>query len=116
MKIYGIYNCTSFKKALTFFKSKCIEVEEIDLKTHSISISDIKTYHELSGLDIKKFLNTSGKLYRELSLKDKVKDMALSEVYKLLSEQPMLIKRPLIAEDDFVRTGFKLEEYETRWG
>ena len=88
MKVYGIYTCTSFKKATTFFKNKGIEIEEIDLKIHSIPASDLKRYHALSGLDIKKFFNTSGKLYRELLLKDKVKDMELSDIYKLLFISP----------------------------
>jgi len=115
MKVYGIYTCTSFKKACSFFKSNEIDIEEIDFKKESVTEKEIQKYHEMSGLEIKKFFNTSGKLYRELNLKDKYKEMSLDEIYKLLSENPMLIKRPLIVDGDFVRVGFKLEEYEARW-
>lgn len=116
MKVYGIYTCTSFKKALKFFNDKGIEIEEVDFKQETVSVDDIKKYHELSGLDIKKFFNTSGKLYREFGLKDKYQSMSLDEIYTLLSENPMLIKRPLIVDGDYVRTGFKQEEYEEKWG
>ena len=116
MKVYGIYTCTSFKKALKFFQEKGIVIEEIDFKKETVSLDQIKSYHELSGLDIKKFFNTSGKLYRELGLKDTYKNMEMNDIYQLLSENPMLIKRPLIVDGDYVRTGFKLEEYEEKWG
>lgn len=116
MKVYGIYTCTSFKKALKFFDEKGIEREEIDFKKESVTKEEIKKYHELSGLDIKKFFNTSGKLYRELKIKDQLSELSLDDIYTLFSDNPMLIKRPLIIDGDFVRTGFKLEEYEERWG
>ncbi len=115
MKVYGIYTCTSFKKALAFFKDNNINIEEIDFKKESVSKEEIKKYHEMSGLKINKFFNTSGKLYREFNMKERQKEMTLEEVYTLLSENPMLIKRPLIVDGDYVRTGFKLEEYEERW-
>lgn len=116
MKVYGIYTCTSFKKALQFFKQKGIEVEKIDFKQETVSKEELKQYHKLSNQDIKKFFNTSGKLYRELGLKEAYKTMSFEEIYTLLSDNPMLIKRPLIVDGDYVRTGFKLEEYEERWG
>jgi arsenate reductase len=116
MKVHGIYTCTSFKRALAFFKEKNIEIEEIDFKKETVSANDLKKYHEMSGLKINKFFNTSGKLYRELNLKERQKEMSLDEIYSLLSENPMLIKRPLIVDGNYVRTGFKLEEYEEQWG
>ncbi len=115
MKVYGIYTCTSFKKAVAFFKDKNIQIEEIDFKKQSVRAEELKMYHEMSGLKISRFFNTSGKLYRELNMKERQKEMSLVEIYQLLSENPMLIKRPLVVDNDYVRTGFKLEEYEKHW-
>ena len=67
---------------------------------------------ENSGLEIKKFFNTSGKVYRELSLKDKVADMDKKEAARLISQEPMLLKRPLLLSEERVLVGFSLEEYK----
>ncbi len=72
---------------------------------------ELKAYHELSELDIKKFFNTSGIKYRELGVKDKLKEMSLTEAYKLLASDGMLIKRPLLVTTDKVLLGFKEEDY-----
>ncbi|VCT83791.1 Regulatory protein Spx [Clostridium neonatale] len=66
---------------------------------------------ERSGLEPKKFFNTSGKLYKEMNLKDKVKDMSKEEVCELLATNGMLIKRPLLVTEDKVLVGFKEDEY-----
>ena len=64
-----------------------------------------------SGLDIKKFFNTSGKLYKEMGLKDKLKDMSHEEKIDLLSTNGMLVKRPILIKDDVVLVGFKEDQY-----
>lgn len=61
----------------------------------------------MSGLDIKKFFNTSGMLYKSMNLKDKLPQMSLEEKYQLLATDGMLVKRPLVVGDDFVLIGFK---------
>lgn len=112
--LYGIPTCGTYKKAVAYFTEKGIPFEEINYREHPLTKAQIKQYHELSGLEIKKFFNTSGKLYRELG-KDKLAAMRLDELYELFANEPMLIKRPLLVDGDYVRTGFKLEEYEARW-
>ena len=71
---------------------------------------------EKSGLPLKKFFNTSGMKYKELGLKDKLKDMTEEEQFKLLASDGMLVKRPLVVGDDFVLTGFKEAEWEEKIG
>lgn len=115
MKVYGINTCTTFKKAIKWFKDHSIEFEAINLREQSPTKEEMKKYHELSNLELKKFFNTSGKLYRELDLKNKQKELSNDEIYQLLADHPMLIKRPLIIDGDFVRTGFKEEEYQKKW-
>ena len=65
----------------------------------------------MSGADLKKFFNTSGQLYKSLELKDKLPDMTEGEKIKLLATDGMLVKRPLLVGDDFVITGFRVEEW-----
>ena len=67
---------------------------------------------EKSGLEPRKFFNTSGVLYREMNLKDKIKTMSKEEMIKILSSNGMLVKRPLLVMDDKVLVGFKEENYK----
>lgn len=115
MIVYGIKTCGTFKKAIKWFDENNIDYQTIDFRVSGITKEEIKRYHELSGLEIKKFFNTSGKLYRELDLKNRQNTLSLDEIYSLLSNQPMLIKRPLIVDKTYVRTGFKEEEYIKKW-
>lgn len=70
-----------------------------------------KKWHETSGLPLKRFFNTSGSVYRELQLKDRLAAMSEEEQLQLLSENGMLVKRPMIVKDDTVLVGFKEAEW-----
>ncbi len=115
MKVYGIFNCTTFKKAVKWFEDNNIKIDIIDYRENPLTVEEIAKYHKLSNQEIRKFFNTSGGLYRELDLKNKYQTMSLEEIYKLLSDNPMLIKRPLVVDSDYVRTGYKESEYIERW-
>ncbi len=115
MKVYGINTCGTYKKAIKFFIDNNIDFEAINLRETVITKTEMASYHKLSGLDIKKFFNTSGKVYKELGIKDKYQLMTQEEIYSLLVNNPMLIKRPLVVDGDYVRTGFKEEEYINQW-
>ena len=115
MKVYGIPTCGTYKKAIKWFTDNNISFESINLRESAPTKEEMQKYHEISGLEIKKFFNTSGKLYRELDIKNKQKELTLKEIYTLLAENPMLIKRPLVIDGDYVRTGFKEEEYVKKW-
>lgn len=115
MKVFGIKTCGTYKKAVKWFTDHQIDFEPINLREYSPSKEEIELYHKQSGLELKKFFNTSGKVYRELNLKERQKDLSNDEIYQLLADHPMLIKRPLIVEGDYVRVGFKEEEYVKRW-
>lgn len=115
MKVMGITTCGTYKKAVKWFTDNNVQFEAVNLREKAPSKEEMKKYHMLSRVDIKKFFNTSGKVYRELDLKNKQKEMTLDEIYQLLSENPMLIKRPLVIDGDYVRTGFNEEEYKSKW-
>jgi arsenate reductase len=76
----------------------------------------LKEWHKKSGLPLKKFFNTSGQLYKELKLKDKIPNMSEEEQYSLLASDGMLVKRPILIGDDFVLVGFKEEDWKAALG
>ena len=76
--------------------------------------NELKEWYEKSELPLKRFFNTSGKIYREKKLKDKLPDMTEEEQINLLSTDGMLVKRPIIVTDSFVLTGFKEKEWEEK--
>ena len=84
----------------------------MDEKTNKPGKDEIKSWYEKSGLDIKKFFNTSGNAYKEQGLKDKLKDMSVDEKLELLASDGMLIKRPILIQDKKVLVGFKEEEWK----
>ena len=75
---------------------------------------ELKQWHQISGLPLKRFFNTSGMLYKEMQLKDKLPEMSEDEQLLLLATNGMLVKRPLIVAEDFVLTGFKEAEWEAK--
>jgi len=76
----------------------------------------LKDWHQKSGLPLKKFFNTSGQLYKELKLKDKLPTMSEEEQYNLLASDGMLVKRPILIGDGFVLVGFKEADWKAVLG
>ncbi len=104
--------CTTCIKAKNWLKSNNIDFIERDIKENNPTKDEIIKFHQLSKLDINKLFNTSGLLYKELNLKEKLKEMTLDEKYDLLASNGMLIKRPILVLDDLVLFGFKEELYK----
>ena len=76
------------------------------------SYEELKEWHAKSGLPLKKFFNTSGVLYKNMQLKDKLPGMSEEEQLKLLAENGMLVKRPLLVSGNVVLIGFREAEWE----
>ena len=76
----------------------------------------MKALYEKSGLPLKRFFNTSGKIYREMQLKDKLPEMSEEEQLKILSSEGMLVKRPIFVSEEFVLVGFKEAQWEEKLG
>lgn len=104
--------CTTCKKALKWVEEKGYEVEIRPIKEENPSMEEIKKWHQQSGLPLKRFFNTSGNLYKEQKLKDKLPDMSEEEQYQLLSTDGMLVKRPLLVTDRGVCPGFQEAQWE----
>ena len=105
--------CTTCQKAKKFLLDNNIDFITRPIKDENPTKDELAKWIENSGLDIKKFFNTSGMLYREMQLKDKLKDMSMDEKLDLLASNGMLVKRPLlITNDNSVLVGFKQEQWE----
>ena len=98
-------------EALKWLDEHNISYEERAIKEENPTYEELKEWYTKSGLPLKKFFNTSGMLYKEMGLKDKLKDMSEDEHLKLLATDGMLVKRPLVIGDDFVLTGFREKEW-----
>lgn len=106
--------CTTCQKARKWLDENQIAYEFRDIKTDNPTFDELTAWHQASGLPLRKFFNTSGLLYKSMDLKNKLPAMSEEEMLKLLSTDGMLVKRPLVIEDDFVLVGFKEAEWETR--
>lgn len=112
MKVLVYRKCNTCKKALKWLEENQISYEERAIVDENPTYEELKEWYEKSGLPLKRFFNTSGMLYREMQLKDKLKDMSEEEQLRLLATDGMLVKRPLVVGDNVVLTGFKEAEWE----
>ncbi len=103
--------CTTCKKAKKWLQENNIEFDERNIVEEKPTKDELKNFFEKSGLPLKRFFNTSGVLYREMGLKDKIKDMSEEEQLELLATDGKLVKRPLLINDNTVLVGFKEEEW-----
>lgn len=103
--------CSTCIKALKWLDTNGVEYTERPIIEENPSYEELKEWYEKSGLPLKKFFNTSGVLYKEMQLKDKLPAMSEEEQLKLLATDGKLVKRPLVVGENFVLTGFK----ETEW-
>ena len=106
--------CSTCQKALKWLEDNQVSFEERPIKEQNPTFEELKEWHQKSGMPLKKFFNTSGLLYKELQLKDKLPEMSEEEQLKLLATDGMLVKRPLVIGEDFVLTGFKENEWKER--
>lgn len=106
--------CTTCKKAKKWLDDNKVAYEVRHIKEQNPTVSELKDWHEKSKMPLKKFFNTSGMLYREMELKDKLADMSEEAQYELLASDGMLVKRPVLIGEDFVLLGFKEKEWEER--
>ena len=104
--------CTTCKKAQKWLDDRGKAYEVRDIKLQNPTAEELKEWHKKSGLPLKKFFNTSGMLYREMKLSEKLKDMSEEEMIKLLSTDGMRVKRPIAVDGDTVLVGVNEAEWE----
>ena len=106
--------CTTCKKAKKWLDEHNVKYDDRHIKEQNPSLEELSSWTENSGIPIRKLFNTSGILYREMQLKDKLPTMTDEEMLKLLSTDGMLVKRPLIIDEKVILVGFKESEWEDK--
>ncbi len=106
--------CSTCLKALKWLDANGVTYEERTIVEQNPTYEELKEWYQKSGLPLKRFFNTSGLLYKEMQLKDKLPGMSEEDQLKLLATDGKLVKRPLVVGEDFVLTGFKEAEWNEK--
>ena len=106
--------CTTCQKAGKWLEAQGVAVEVRDIKQDNPTEQELRAWHKMSGLPLKRFFNTSGLQYKARGLKDKLPQMSEDEQFALLATDGMLVKRPLLIGEDFALPGFKQAEWEEK--
>ncbi len=112
MQFICYHKCTTCVKARKWLEENDIPFEERNIKENNPTYEELSVLYKKSGLPLRKFFNTSGILYREMDLKNKLENMSEEEMLRLLSTDGMLVKRPIAVNGDTVLVGFKEKEWE----
>ena len=104
--------CTTCQKAKKWLESENVTFEDRHIVENNPSVEELKKWHKMSGLPLKRFFNTSGMKYKELGLKDRIPQMTEEEQYELLATDGMLVKRSILVGDTFAFPGFREKEWK----
>jgi arsenate reductase len=115
LTFYWYPKCGTCRNAKKWLDAQHLSYEEVHIVEHPPSREELQDFYQKSGLELKKFFNTSGMKYRELGIKDKMKSATDEELLELLASDGMLLKRPILTDGERVTVGFKEEEYEKMW-
>ena len=114
MIFVGYPRCSTSNKAQAWLDEKGVAHTFRHIKDNNPTAEELKLWHKISGLPLKKFFNTSGLLYKELNLKDKLPTLSEDEQFDLLATNGLLVKRPILLGDDFVLVGFKEADWAAK--
>ncbi|OZG48630.1 ArsC family transcriptional regulator [Bombiscardovia coagulans] len=104
--------CSTCAKARKWLENHDVQYTERDIKENRPTYSELKDWFERSGLPIKRFFNTSGQSYRKLDTDHRPESLTVDESLHLLATDGMLVKRPILVDQDQVLVGFRLEDWE----
>lgn len=111
MIIYVYRKCSTCKSALLFLKGHGVAFTEKEISKEPPSIAELQVMLSYQDDNLKKLFNTSGLLYKEMQLKEKLQDLNIDEAFNLLNQYGMLVKRPFLLGNDFGLLGFKESEW-----
>lgn len=115
IKIYYYNKCGTSRKAKKFFDDHGIDYEIIQIIEEPPTKEDLKKMIKQSGLEIKKFFNTSGQSYRDLGMKDKIKTLTEEELLEILASDGKIIKRPVVTDGTVTTVGWN-DKHADIWG
>ena len=114
IKIYSYEKCSTCKKALSWLRAKGVEAEIISIVEQPPPVSELKAMLSHVG-ELKKLFNTSGELYREMKMSERLPTLKLEDALDLLSKNGKLVKRPFLLAENFGCVGFKEDEWEKKF-
>lgn len=106
--------CTTCQKARVWLDKLDINYTFRDIKTDNPSEAELRKWHAVSGLPLKRFFNTSGLQYKALELSTKLASMSEDEQFRLLATNGLLVKRPVLVGEGFVLIGFRQDEWKKK--
>lgn len=113
MNLFVCYpKCSTCKKAENWLKENGITYQLRDIKLENPQKEELREWFQKSGLELKRFFNTSGMRYKELNLKDRLPSMSDEEKLELLATDGMLVKRPIFVNEERVLVGFREKEWD----
>ncbi|WP_223701417.1 arsenate reductase family protein [Sutcliffiella deserti] len=112
---YWYPKCGTCRNAKKWLEQHDVALKEVHIVDNPPTRTELEELYKKSGLELKKFFNTSGMKYRELGLKDKVKTASEDELLDLLATDGMLIKRPITTDGSKVTVGFNEKQFEDTW-
>lgn len=115
LTLYWYPNCNTSRKAKKWLEEHELTYTLVHLVEETPTEAEIKQLIELSELPPRRFFNTSGKVYREQNMKDKIKDASLDEMVQYLASNGMLIRRPIVTDGKKVTVGYKEDTFENTW-
>jgi len=104
--------CSTCQRAKKFLDAHGVPYEDRHIKLQPPTAQELERWQEESGLPLKKFFNTSGLLYKQMNLKDRLPSMSREEQLSLLASDGMLVKRPILVGEHGVLVGFREQEWE----
>lgn len=114
MLFIGYPKCSTCQKAEKWLDAHGVKYDSRHIKDDKPSYAELKEWYERSGLELRRFFNTSGLLYKSMNLKEKLPAMSEDEQLKLLASDGMLVKRPLVISDGFILIGFRENEWQQK--
>ena len=103
--------CSTCKRAKKWLDEHGVDYEDRHIVEDRPTVDELRSWHQKSGLPMRRFFNTSGMKYRELGLKDKLPSITEDEMLELLATDGMLVKRPLVVTEETVLVGFREQEW-----
>ena len=110
IKVYEYEGCSTCRKALKWLDARGVAYESVPIVDAPPALAELKKMRAFAG-DLKRLFNTSGVLYRELKVGEKLKTLSEADALALLAKHGKLVKRPFVLLEDRGLLGFKEDEW-----